>query len=76
MRANFDGIEYRGSIVNMGIGSHILGLTKEVRKLLCKNSGEIVQVTLEVDTDERIVEVPQELDNVFKSHPQEKDFFD
>jgi hypothetical protein len=76
VKANFEGIEYRGLIVNMGTGSHILGLTKEVRKSLGKSFGEVVLVTVEVDTDERIVDVPQELNNLFKSHPQEKEFFD
>ncbi len=76
VKANFEGIEYRGLIVNMGTGSHILGLTKEVRSSIGKSFGEMVQVTVEVDTEERIVDVPLELENFFKSHPQEKEFFD
>jgi len=74
--AKFDGIEHRGSIVNMGTGSHILILTKEVRNSMGKSFGEIVQVTVEVDTNERIVDIPPELGNFFKSHLQEKGFFD
>jgi len=76
VKAFFDGYEYRGLIVNMGTGSHILGLTKEVRNSIGKSFGEIVQVAVEVDTEERIIESPPELNNFFKSHPQEKDFFD
>lgn len=75
VKAFFDGYEYRGLIVNMGTGSHILGLTKEVRNSIGKSFGEIVQVVVEVDTEERIIESPPELDNFFKSHPQEKEFF-
>ena len=76
VKANFEGIEYRGLIINMGTGSHILGLTKEVRKSLGKSFGEMVQVTVEIDTEERIVDVPLELERFFKSHHQEKAFFD
>ncbi len=76
VKASFDGYKYRGLIVNMGTGSHILGLTKEVRNLIGKSFGEIVQVAVEVDTEERTVDVLLELSNFFKSHPQEKEFFD
>jgi len=76
VKALFDGYEYRGLIVNMGTGSHILGLTKEVRNSIGKSFGEKVQVTVEVDTEERIVDLPQKLDKSLKSHPQEKAFFD
>jgi len=76
VKASFDGYKYRGLIVNMGTGSHILGLTKEVRNSIGKSFGEIVQVAVEVDTEERTVDVPLEFSNFFKSHPQEKEFFD
>jgi len=76
VKASFDGYQYRGLIVNMGTGSHILGLTKEVRNSIGKSFGEIVQVAVEVDTEERTVDIPLELDNLIKSHPQEKEFFD
>ncbi len=76
VKAFFDGYEYRGLIVNMGTGSDILRLTKEVRNSIGKSFGEIVQVAVEVDTEERIIDVPQEFNNFFKSHPQEKEFFD
>ena len=76
VKASFDGYQYRGLIVNMGTGSHILGLTKEVRNSIGKSFGEIVEVAVEVDTEERTVDIPQELDNFFKSHHQEKEFFD
>ena len=76
VKAFFDGYEYRGLIVNIGTGSHILGLTKEVRNSIGKNFGEIVQVAVEVDTEERIIESLPELNNFFKSHSQEKEFFD
>jgi len=76
VKASFDGYQYRGLIVNMGTGSHILGLTKKVRNSIGKSFGEIVQVAVEVDTEERTVDVPLELDNLINSNPREKEFFD
>lgn len=49
----FDGIEYRGSIVNMGLknedGSicYIIGILKSIRQELNNNIGDTVNVTVE-----------------------------
>ena len=51
--AEFDSIGYDGSIVNMGIknpdGSicYIIGVTKAIRKTLCKHDGDTIHVTIE-----------------------------
>lgn len=56
VHATFDGIEYQGSIVNMGVknqdGSicYILGIRKDIRKQLNKDVGDSVVVTVrEID---------------------------
>ena len=59
VKATFDGVEYRGSVVNMG-GCYMLGLTQEIRSKIGKGFGEEVFVTLEKDEEERIVEVPED----------------
>lgn len=59
VKATFDGVEYRGSVVNMG-GCYMLGLTQEIRSKIGKGFGDDVFVTLEKDTDERTVEVPED----------------
>lgn len=52
VHATFDGIEYQGSIVNMGVknedGSicYILGIRKDIRKQLNKDVGDSVAVTV------------------------------
>lgn len=52
VHATFDGIEYQGSIVNMGVknedGSicYILGIRKDIRKQLNKDIGDSVAVTI------------------------------
>jgi Domain of unknown function (DUF1905)/Bacteriocin-protection, YdeI or OmpD-Associated len=60
VRATFDGIAYRGSIVSMG-GARILGLLKAIRTELGKGPGDTVRVTVELDDEERTVTVPADL---------------
>ncbi|HCF48791.1 MAG TPA: hypothetical protein DER60_00825, partial [Syntrophomonas sp.] len=50
VKARFDGVEYRGSIVRMG-GCYWIGLTQELRKTIAKNPGDSVQVEIEKDED-------------------------
>jgi len=58
--ATFDGIEYRGSIASMG-GCMALGVLKGIRAELGKGEGDTVAVTVQRDTAERTVEVPDDL---------------
>src|SRR5688572_3618407 len=57
----FDKHPYRGVLVNMGTGCHILGVRKDIRQAIVKQVGDTVLVELEQDTEERIVEVPDDL---------------
>lgn len=58
--ATFDGVAYRGSIASMG-GCMALGILKGIRSELGKGDGDAVNVTVERDTAERTVEVPDDL---------------
>ncbi|MBF6327093.1 YdeI/OmpD-associated family protein [Nocardia transvalensis] len=60
VRATFDGIDYTGSITSMGAGPCI-GLLKSIRTALGKGPGDTVTVTVERDSTERTVEVPDDL---------------
>lgn len=60
VHATFDGIAYRGSIASMG-GRYVLGLVKSVREQLGKGVGDRVTVTVRADTEERMLEMPDEL---------------
>ncbi|MFE3447251.1 YdeI/OmpD-associated family protein [Nocardia sp. NPDC059180] len=60
VRARFDHIDYTGSIVSMGAGP-CLGMLKAIRSELDKGPGDLVTVTVERDTAERAVEVPDDL---------------
>ncbi len=75
INATFDGVPYRGSLANMGSG-HIVILRKDVKAQVGKGHGDTVRVTIQKDTQERIVEVPQELQDAFKTAPEAKTFYD
>ena len=60
VQATFDGVAYRGSIASMG-GCMALGILKSIRSELGKGAGDSVTVTLERDTAERTVDVPEDL---------------
>lgn len=47
VHATFDGVPYDGSIVRMGTPGYILGLRKDIRKLIGKGPGDRVKVTIE-----------------------------
>lgn len=53
VHANFDGIPYRGSLVNMGTNSHIVGVLKELRTKIGKGDGDMVHVIIQQDTESR-----------------------
>lgn len=59
VKATFDGVEYRGSVVNMG-GCYMLGITQEIRSKIGKGFGDEVFVTLQKDEEERSVEIPED----------------
>lgn len=69
VKAWFDGYEYRGSLVKMGHPCYIIGINKEVRKAIGKNPGDYIEVIIIEDTEERRVEIPVVLSEIFKEIP-------
>lgn len=75
--AIFDGtVTYRGSLANMGLGFHMLGLTKAVRSDLGKSFGDTVSVELQEDTAPRVVEVPADAAQLLKDNPKAAEFYE
>lgn len=58
--AAFDGVPYDGSIVNMGVNDadgnicYVIGITKQIRKVIGKTYGDTVAVTITERTGESI----------------------
>ncbi|MBN8677744.1 MAG: DUF1905 domain-containing protein [Chitinophagales bacterium] len=76
VKVTYDGVPYRGSMVKMGGDCHWLLVRKDIRKLIGKNPGDTVHVTVQRDTEERIVEAPEDLQALFEQHPEAKSYYD
>ena len=71
-----DKIEYRGSLAKMKSDCHLLGLTQEVRKQLEKTFGDLVDVKLWEDNEERVVIVPDDVKELLDQNKKAKEFYD
>lgn len=76
IKATFDGYPYRGLIANMGSGSHVLLVRKDVRAAIGKKVGDSVKVVIEQDLDERTLEIPEDLQKAFIKRKKANAFFD
>jgi hypothetical protein len=62
IRALIEGVPYRGILTRMSTECHILGIRKEIREQIGKTIGDEVRITVEPDTEPRLVEVPVNLE--------------
>jgi hypothetical protein len=73
--ATVNGYTWRTTVVRMG-GEFLLGLSKEVRQGAGAEAGDEVDVTVELDTAPREVEVPELLAAALAADPEAKASFD
>lgn len=76
VKAKFDGIEYRGSIVRMGLPCYIIGITKEIRKKINKEAGESISVEIEKDEEERVIELPEDFKILLNNNNEASKFYE
>lgn len=76
VKAMIEGIPYRGTLTRMSTECHILGIRKEIREQIGKTFGDAIKVTVEPDTEERVVEVPVELKKLFRAEREAKAVFE
>jgi hypothetical protein len=76
VKAIIEGIPYRGILTRMGTEYHLLVVLKEIREKIGKTFGDEVTITVEPDTEPRVIEVPAELKKAFKNEKDAKAFFD
>ncbi|MGL4571370.1 MAG: YdeI/OmpD-associated family protein [Clostridium sp.] len=75
VKATFDGVEYRGSLVKMGTDCHIIGVTKEMRDKINKTFNDTIDVTLTEDIEERTITIPDDFNLKLKENSFANDFF-
>jgi len=73
--ATVNGYTWRTSVARMG-DEFLLGLNKEVRRGAGVEAGDEVEVTVELDTAPREVEVPEALAAALAADPQAKSSFE
>ena len=76
VKVTFDSVSYRGTAVRMGSPEHFLIIRKDIRAQIGKQAGDEVAVTMELDTDPRVVEVPEDFAEALKPYPKARAFFD
>lgn len=71
----YDNVLYRGLLTKYK-GVYFLLINKEIRAQLGKNAGDTIHVKIEEDLDERTVELPQVMIDLFRKEPALKVVFD
>jgi hypothetical protein len=61
VKAMIERVPYRGTLTRMGTECYILGIRKEIREQTGKTFGDLVEITVQEDTEPRVVEIPAEL---------------
>jgi hypothetical protein len=73
--ALFDGVEYRGSLVKMKTPCHIIGISKEIRAQIGKQAGDMIAVELWADLENKVSELPENLESALAREKEAKEFF-
>jgi hypothetical protein len=76
VKAMIEGVPYHGILTRMGTECHLLIILKEIRAQIGKTFGDEVTITVELDTEPRVVEVPAELKKLFRTEKEAKAFFE
>jgi hypothetical protein len=76
VKATIEGVRYRGTLVRMGGPNHMLLILKSIREQAGKSFGDKVKITIEADTEPRVVVIPVELKKAFRTDKQAKALFD
>ena len=76
VKAMIEGVPYRGTLVRMGRKNHMLIILKGIREQIGKTFGDKIKITVESDTEPRVIEVPKELLKELLKDKDAKTFFD
>jgi len=76
VKAMIEGVPYRGLLTRMGGLNHMLIILKGIREKIGKTFGDEIQVSVELDTEERVIEIPKDLMKELKKDKEAKTFFD
>ncbi len=66
VKSTFDGVPYTGSLIRCGASDHMLGVLKGIRDQIGKGPGDVIEVEVWKDEEERTVDVPAEFKRLMK----------
>ncbi len=75
VKVAINGHTYRSSIASMG-GVYMIGVSSEVREKAGVSGGDSLTVELELDTEVREVELPEDFKAALGQNPQAKAFYE
>jgi Bacteriocin-protection, YdeI or OmpD-Associated/Domain of unknown function (DUF1905) len=75
VRVTINGYTYRNTVAVMG-GKYMVGVSAEHRKGAGVEGGQKIEVTIELDTESRTVEVPADLQKALDKKPAAKKKFE
>jgi hypothetical protein len=75
VKVTINGFSYRSTVAVMG-GAFMVGVSAENRKGANVAGGDKIEVTLQLDTEERIVEVPKDFQKALDKNTAAKKFFE
>jgi hypothetical protein len=76
VQAMIEGVPYRGLLTRMGGEHHLLIILKGIREQIGRTFGDEITVTVEPDTEPRVLEIPEDLTKALKKDKEAKAFFD
>lgn len=75
VKATIEGVPYRGTLTRMGTKCHLLLILKSIREQTGKTFGDEVRVTIEPDSEPRVIEVPEELVQALRKEKAAETYF-
>lgn len=88
VKGSINGIEFRSSLTPRGDGKHYMVVSKVIQEAAGITKGDTIHVAMELDSEERLVEIPEVVQKVFAeneeagkvfeklSYTRKKDFVD
>jgi hypothetical protein len=75
VKATIEGVPYRGILTRMGTECHILGIRKEIREQIGKTFGDEIKITVEPDTEPRVIEVSTDFAKALRKEKTAQAYF-
>ena len=76
VRGSVNGVEFRSSLMPQGGGTHILVVNKQLRDKAGVDVGDTASFKVALDTEPRVVEVPDELRRALQANDDARNAFD